>query len=208
MSTAPTITPLAPFLDHLFSTGEAQLAGPPEIDDRRQVESAIHRAFDEFRLGIAGPLIGFDANAAVAAALLTARACWFAVSRDEPPELVASQLMPLAAPTTAAEHLSIDLTLRYAVTVHRRAHAQNPKDPLAIRLAETLRRCPLTGALADVADSPNGDATLAGHRGLQLLYAERLAANFRLEWLPAEGQARDLVEMVVRKQGNPWPPEP
>ena len=70
-----------------------------------------------------------------------------------------------------------------------------------------LRRWPLTGVLSDVAEPPTGDWSLAGHRGLELLYAERLASNFRSAWLPSEGRLRDVIEMVQRQQGKPWPPE-
>jgi hypothetical protein len=207
MSTTSSITALSPFLEHLLATGEARLEGPPEVDERRLVEQVLQRAFANYRLCVAGPLIEFDAKAGVAAALLTARACWFAVSREETAEVVASFLKPLAACQTPAEHLSADLTLRYAVTIYRRAHAQNATDVLAIRLAETLRQCPLTGVLADVADSPTGDTSFAGHHGLQLLYDERLAANFRPSWLPAEGRIREVAELVFRQQGKVWPPE-
>src|SRR5262245_34860020 len=176
---------LAPFLEQLFSTGEAKFTEPPEGDDAHEVQTVLRGAFAEYRLEVAGPPIEFEPEAAVAAATFTARACWFVVSRDEPPEVVSAALEPLDGPKTAATHLSIDLTLRYAATVYRRAHAQNPEDVLATRLAETLRLCPLTGVLADIADNPTGDLTFAGHRGLELLYAERLADHFRPSWLPS-----------------------
>jgi hypothetical protein len=201
------MSPLAPFLDHLFATGEARLADRPEADDRREALNVLRRAFAEYRLDVAGPLLEFDADAGLAAALFTSRACWFAVSRDEPPEQVVSLLAPLPEPETAAAHLSVDLTLRYAVTVHRRAGAQNPEDVLAVRLAETLRRCPLTGVLSDLADGPAGGLTFGGHSGLELLYAERLVTNDRPSWLPPAGRTRDVVEMVFRKQGKAWPPD-
>jgi MoxR-vWA-beta-propeller ternary system domain bpX4 len=200
---------LAPFLDHLFATGEAVLRERPELsaDERRDVEVILRSAFNEYRLEIAGPSIDFDPVAAVGAGILTARACWFAVSRDEPPEQVAALLVPPEPPMTAAAHLSIDLALRYAATVYRRAYAQNAEDVLATRLAETLRRCPLTGALADIAAKPAGDLTFAGHQGLELLYAERLAACYRPAWLPEDGRTREVVELVYHQQGKKWPPE-
>jgi hypothetical protein len=198
---------LTPFLDRLFTTGEARLTGRPEPDDRSDVEEVLRRAFAEYRLDIAGPLIDFDPTAAVAAALFTAWTCWFAVSRDDPPEQVASLLPAIADPKTPGAHLSIDLTLRYAVTVYRRAHAQNADDVLVQRLAESFRRCPLTGALSDVADAPTGDLTFAGHAGLELLYAERLAANPRPAWVPAAGRTRERVELVYQQMGKKMPVE-
>jgi hypothetical protein len=196
---------LSPFLDHLFATGEARLTERPGGDDRYEVREALRRAFAEYRLDVAGPPIELDEAAAAAAALFTARACWFAVSRAEPAETVNAVLKPLGPPETAAAHLSVDLTLRYAATVYRRVHAQSPDDVLAARLAETLRRCPLTGVLSDVAEAPTGDLTFDGHRGLELLYAERLAANFRPAWLPPAGRTREAAELVYQQQGKTLP---
>lgn len=196
---------LATFLEHLFATGEARLTERPDGGDRREVRAVLRKAFAEYRLDVAGPPIELDEDSAAAAALFTARACWFAVSRDEPPEHVTALLKTLAEPKTPAAHLSVDLALRYVVTVYRRVHAQNPEDTLVARLAETLRRYPLTGVLSDVADGPTGDLTLGGHRGLELLYAERLAANFRPAWLPANGRTREVVELVFQQMGRKCP---
>lgn len=196
---------LSPFLDRLFTTGEARLSGRPEPDDRRDVEEVLHRAFAECRLDVAGPLIEFDPDAGFAAALFTARACWFTVSREEPPEQVMKLLSAITDPKTPAAHLSIDLTLRYAVTIYRRVRAQNAEDVLAIRLADTFRRCPLTGVLSDAAEGPTGDLVFGGHAGLELLYAERLAANDRPAWLPAEGRLRERVELVFQQLGKAMP---
>ena len=196
---------LTPFLDRLFTTGEARLAGRLEPDDRRDTEAVLRRAFAEYRLDVAGPPVEFDPAAADGAALFLARACWFAISREEPPEQATTLLPTLPEPRTPSAHLSIDLTLRYATTVYRRARAQNAEDVLAVRLAEAFRRCPLTGVLSDVADAPTGDLTLGGHAGLELLYAERLAANFRPTWLPAAGRLRERVEWVFQEMGKNAP---
>jgi hypothetical protein len=196
---------LAPFLDRLLTTGEARLTARPDPDDPHAATEVLARAFAEYRLDVAGPLIDFDPPAALAAGLFTARACWFAVSRDDLPERVASLLPAIPDRITPAAHLSIDLTLRYAVTVYRRAHAQNAADVLVARLAQAFRRCPLTGVLSDVADAPTGDLAFAGHAGLELLYAERLAANFRPAWLPAGGRTRERVELVYQQMGKPVP---
>src|SRR3954470_7002813 len=110
---------LAPFLDRLLTTGEAHLTGRPGPDDRRDAAEVLARAFAEYRLDVAGPPIDFDPESALAAGLFTARACWFAVTRDDPPEQVAALLPAIPEPATPATHLSIDLTLRYAVTVYR-----------------------------------------------------------------------------------------
>jgi hypothetical protein len=196
---------LAPFLDHLFTTGEARLTARPEPDDPRDVAEVLRRAFSEYRLDFAGPRIEFDPEAGAAAALFTARACWFAVSREEPPEQVTKLLPAIPEPAAPAAHLSVDLTLRYLTTVYRRVHAQNPEDVLGTRLADALRRCPLTGVLSDVTDAPTGDLLFGGHAGLELLYAERLAANWRASWLPPAGRTRERVELVYQEMGKAMP---
>jgi hypothetical protein len=205
LSTEHGMSALTPFLDRLFTTGEARLTGRPEPDDRRDSDEVLRRAFAEYRLAVAGPSIDFDPPAAHEAALFVARACWFAVSREEAPEQVTALLSMIPEPKTPAAHLAIDLTLHYATTVYRRIRAQNPDDVLAIRLAETFRRYPLTGVLADVAEGPTGDLTFGGHAGLELLFAERLAANFRPAWLPAPGRLRERVEVVFQQTGKPLP---
>jgi hypothetical protein len=200
------MTDLGPFFERLFASGEALLTGRPEVGDRREFESVLRAAFTDYRLAVAGPMIEFDLEPGIAAAMYTALACWFAVSRDEPAAQVKSSLAPLTIAATPAAHLTIDLTLRYAVTVHRRSRSQNPDDVLAKLLADTLRRWPLTGVLADIADVPTGDLTFASHRGLELLYAERLTANYRPAWLPADGRLRETIEWNYRQQGKTWPP--
>jgi hypothetical protein len=191
---------LSEFFEHLFATGEARLTGRPDLGDRRELEEVLRSAFNEYRLDVAGPLIELDADAAVGAAYYTSLACWFAASHDETPEQVKGLLKMPDVRATSQAALSVDLTLRYVVTVHRRAQAQNREDVLAKLLSDTLRRWPLTGVSSDVAEPPTGDLTFAGHRGLELLYAERLAGNYRESWLPAEGRLREMVEMI--QQGS------
>ncbi|HEX3150713.1 MAG TPA: hypothetical protein VHR66_21725 [Gemmataceae bacterium] len=196
---------LAPFLERLFATGEARLAGRPELGERHEVDEVLRHAFADYRLNIAGPLIEIDWETARSTALFTARACWFAVSRDEPPERVQADLPALSLPKTPAAHLSIDFTFRYLVTVYRRIHALNAEDVLAARLAVAFRACPLTGVLTDIADAPTGDLLFGGHAGLELLYAERLAANFRESWLPTTGRVRERVELVFQQMRKKFP---
>lgn len=199
-----TMSQLAPFLEHLFATGEARLEGQPELGDQREAEAVLYRAFQRYRLDVAGPLIEFDATSGLAAANYLARACWYAVSRDDPPEVVTKQFPPVDAPSTASAHLSIDLTLRYVTTVYRRVQAQNAEDVLTGLIANTLRHCPLTGVLSDISDDPIADLSFAGHRGLQLLYAERLADRYRTNWLPPDGRAREVMELVFHQKDRPW----
>ena len=93
--------------------------------------------------------------------------------------------MPIEPPTPA-HHLSADLTLRYLPQVLNRARGLDPTDPLIGLLEDVLRRWPLSGVLSDVAEAPLGSLEFGGHPGLLLLYAERLAANDRPAWRPAQ----------------------
>src|SRR5581483_5630300 len=107
-----------------------------------------------------------------------------------------------------AAHLSADLTLRLLPAIHRRARVRDVDDPLAVEVAELLRRWPLSGVLADLDGPPAGDVTFFGHPGLQLLYAERLVEHEKPAWLPAAGPARERVELIYRERGRPLPAPP
>ena len=99
-------------------------------------------------LDVAGPLIDLDPAAALAAAPVHGMGMLVrCFPRRAAGTSVSHSCRPCRMPKTPAAHLSIDLTLRYAVTVYRRAHAQNADDVLVTRLAEAFRRCPLTGVL-------------------------------------------------------------
>jgi hypothetical protein len=59
--------------------------------------------------------------------------------------------------------------------------------------------------LADLREPPTADPDFGGHPGLQLLYAERLAAREKASWLPKSGPARERVELVYHRLGRPAP---
>src|SRR5262249_40436614 len=123
-------------------------------------------------------------------------ACWFLVHHGEPPEVLEKALTMPTAPTTAAQHLSADLVLRFLAQVHRRAKAVDAADVLHGLLARLLRQWPLSGVLGDVEEGPSARVELDGHPGLLLLYAERLADHYKPAWVPADGPAREYVEMI------------
>ena len=95
--------------------------------------------------------------------------------RDEVIEPLKRRLVMPGSPTTPAQHFSADLLLRYLPQVLKRARGLDASDPLVGLLAEVLRRWPLSGILSDVEEGPTVPLDFAGHRGLQLLYAERVA---------------------------------
>jgi MoxR-vWA-beta-propeller ternary system domain bpX4 len=205
MDRSPVSTPgcreaiavLAEFLHDLLFAGKVVVRDRPSSSARHRSEAIglLGRAFADYRLSVAGPLIDFDATTALAAAELVRQACWFLVNHDEPDEELEKRLTMPAPPTLPAQHLSADLTLRYLPQIHRRARALAAADRLPELLASILRQWPLTGVLADVPEQPTTALDFAGHPGLLLLYAERLAQNDRSAWQP-EGRGTEYVELV------------
>src|SRR5438034_2110674 len=102
---------LSEFLESLFDDGDIVFRAAPPPPDWDTAQRVLARAFGDYRLQVAGPLIEFDAPTARAAAEFMRWACWFLVHRDSPAEEVAARLKLPPAPTTAGQHLSADLTL-------------------------------------------------------------------------------------------------
>lgn len=188
---------LADFLRRLFGEGRVVFRSRPGPRPARDGDAldVLARAFEAARLEVAGPPVPFDPAAAVAAAALVRGACWALVSHEERPDDLARTLTMPHAPTTPSHHLSADLTLRHLAQVHRRARAIDPADPLRGILEDVLRRWPLSGVLADVEDGPLTPPDAIGHRGLLLLYAERLALRDRPAWRPT-GAGAEFAELV------------
>jgi MoxR-vWA-beta-propeller ternary system domain bpX4 len=192
-----------PFLERLFAEGKVVLRDRPRPGPgrRRDEVDLLARTYAAYRLEVAGPPVEFDAGAALAAAGLLARACWFLVSRAEPPEELERSLVMPGPPASAAQHLSADLVLRYLPQVYRRARALAPDDTLTAALARVLRQWPLSGVLSDVEEGPTTPPEFDGHPGLMLLYAERLADRDKPAWLP-RGRPREYVELVYSGLGK------
>ena len=185
----------AEFVRRLHESGEARLRAAPADDESPEAIACLAEAFADCALDIAGPPIAFRPQTALAAARFLAWSCWFLMDRRESPDEVAARLV-LPVPASPGDHLSADLTLRFAATVHRRARAGSPQDVLTRRLEETLRQYPLSGSLADIADAP---ADFGAHPGLLLLYAERLSARPRPGWLV--GPVLPYAELVFARRG-------
>jgi len=201
-----TPCPLTEFIRRLLDQGEAVLKGRPQSSQSQHeaVAAFLREAFADYRLEIAGPLIEFDAATAVAASELVWHACWFLVNRSEPNEVLEERLVMPNLPTTASQHLSADLVLRYLPQIHRRVQALTPGDALAQLLGRVLRQWPLSGVLSDVDEEPTTDLDLGGHPGLMLFYAERLARKEKPAWLP-RGQALEYVKLVFQERDKERP---
>jgi MoxR-vWA-beta-propeller ternary system domain bpX4 len=193
---------LSKLLERLLFEGRIVLSGPVRADggDEREAVAILMRAFDAHRLTVAGRPLDFERDTALAAARFVVNAAWGLVSEAETDsELV--QHLRLPPPATPSQHLSGDLLLRHLPQIHRRASRLHPSDALTERLAETLRSWPLSGVLADLPDGPLTPLDCGGHAGLLLLYAERLADNFKPAWVP-QGAGRDYVELVWHEMGK------
>jgi hypothetical protein len=193
--------PFHDWLDRVLTDGESVLEAPPRLasDERPAVEARLRAAYDLDALDVAGPPLAFDPAVAGRAAHALACACWALVGLEaDEPDVV---LAPVRAP---AAHLSADVTLRFAPDVYRRARVRDPNSPLATALDRLLRAWPLSGVLADLDGTPTTEPDF-GHPGLQLLYAERLAAARRSGWVPAGGAAREWAERVFAERGLTLP---
>lgn len=193
---------LAALTQALLSEGRIFLSGP--IQDTPGEEQAtlevLEGAFNHHRCSVAGEPIPFDKGIALACARFVARASWYLVERmDTEAELEKRLWLPL--PKTPSQLLSGDLLLRYVPSLYKRARLLGPNDVLTQRLENTLRRWPLSGVLAELFDEPIGDLDFGGHRGLFLLYAERLAAHFKPAWVPS-GPGLPYVELVWCELGR------
>lgn len=199
------MTSLADWLIRLLDHGEVVLSGPPVGDFGSDAAAigVLSRAFESWKLEVAGPPIGFDSAASVSAAHYLAAACWSLVGQE--PESDQIKLPSLGEPGTPSAHLSADITLRYLPTVYRRAAVRAHEDPLAAELAIIMRRWPLSGVLADLTEAPIGDLNFGGHHGLQLLYAERLIEHESVAWVPSVGATLERVELVYSERAMPLP---
>jgi hypothetical protein len=184
-------------LDRLLTAGEVVLTTRPVLSpaDRPRLTDRLRAAFDTHALSVAGPPLPFDAELALAAAECVSAACWFAVSHTETSEEL-ERAVTLPDPRSPAAHLSGDVLLRFLPHLYRRSRARAADDPLTIRLADVLRRWPLSGVLSDVAEAPLTPLEFGGHHGLLLLYGERLAAHDRPAWRPAAGRAAEAFALA------------
>jgi hypothetical protein len=197
---------LSAFLQRLLSEGIVRFEDRPSStgDDRNEATQVLETAYADYRLEIAGPLILFDGEVAVASGELVQYACWFLVNHDEPDSALEERLRMPISPSTPAHHLSADLVLRYLPQVHRRARALFPADLLPRLLARILREWPLSGVLSEVEEGPLSPLDFQGHSGLWMRYAERLARHEKPAWFPT-GPGMDYVDLIWREMGRQTP---
>jgi hypothetical protein len=188
----------AAWLKRVLEYGESVQDAPPAWEGG-EARTILESAFREHLLDVAGPPVPFDPAVAEWAAQLLADACWRLVSEEPTPAFRPRE------PDSPAAHLSADVTLRLLPAVYRRAKARTFDHPLVRDLDAVFRGWPLSGVLADLDGSPTGSVEFFGHAGLQVLYAERLAATGRVGWVPLSGVGRDRVEYAFAERNRPVP---
>jgi hypothetical protein len=193
------------FVSRLLNEGRIvfDATHPPADNPTDRDVAALAEAFAAHALAVADTPIAFDPRAACQAAELVRQASWALVDHRERPEALRRRLRITPDPSTPSQHLSADLCLRYLPQVLMRARALDPADPLLAILADVLRRWPLSGVLSDVEEPPLVAPDLAGHPGLLLLYAERLAANDRRAWRPDPLSAAYEYQELLQDTRNP-----
>jgi len=192
------------FTERLLRFGEVELIERPTPDEAELLPTfrLLEAAFIDHARSVAGPLLAFEPEIAMNISLWMARACWLYLA----PEIEMKPNHELAWPTTPkptiATHLNIDLILRFGVMLHRRTRINRQDDPLVKDLETMFRQWPLTGVLSDVEAEPTTNLDFGGHRGLQILYAERLLEHDRPKWRPKNGRTREVVEQVFQERGR------
>src|SRR5262245_37774594 len=143
--------PFPDWLSQVLASGASVQEDPPELSPaaRRAVIEQLRTAFEAHALDVAGAPIPFEPDAAVAAAVLLARACGCLLGDDD-----TRPNLRLDAKPSPAAHLSADVTLRCLPAVYRRARLRDPEGELTREVAGVLRAWPLSGVLADLADPP------------------------------------------------------
>jgi MoxR-vWA-beta-propeller ternary system domain bpX4 len=194
------LSPFSNFLQGLFRDGSAVLSGPPILGPSDAAAAKLlASAYADHCLDVAGSPPSFDPTTAAAVAGRVWCACWFLVHSGDGPDVV-DRVLALPPPTNAAQHLSADLTLRFLPQVHRRARALAAADSLTAGLARLLRQWPLSGVLSDVTEPPATPPEFDGHKGLLMLYADRLVANPKPAWTPT-GPGLPHVELAFAYRG-------
>lgn len=198
------------FWQRLFADGSISFDAPPQgnLLTEKETVSLLAPFFQVHSLEVGGPPLCFVESVAAKAARVVELAAWYFVSQAGTAEDLERDLATIwgeaelrTRPQEPAEHLSADLALQYLPTIYHRARALFPADRLPALLGDILRRWPLSGVLADLPDAPLGDLDFGGHPGLLLLYAERLAENFKPAWIP-RGLGAPHMELVWAELGK------
>ncbi len=199
----PDMSTFRDWLTQVLTDGQSVQDEPPALDakERAAVCATLRRAYVQRALDIAGTPLQFDEAVAVWAVQVLAASCWELASGSD------DVTGPAIArePDRLAAHLSADVSLRFLPAVLARARARGGMDCLVERVTAILRRWPLSGVLAGLAEAPLGSLEFDGHVGLQMLYAERQVDTGQVAWLPDDGNTLQWIEKVYHERGKLLP---
>ena len=121
------------FLTELLTEGRVVFRSARAPQDRPRPEdiALLERAYNAFRLSVAGPEIAFDPAIGYSAAELVRQASWALVNHDDQVSHLKKCLTMPIQPVTAAHHLSGDLMLRLpaaSLEARSRARSNRPID--------------------------------------------------------------------------------
>ncbi len=195
---------LTQWLADVLTEGHSTQAAAPALtaNERPAIESLLRDAFSALQREVAGPTVAFDLSLALRCLQLLAEACWHLTALPPESPLPSADL---GEPSSAGDHLTGDLLLRFLVSVRKRAGLRGPADPLGQWCEKILRAWPLSGVSMGCRAGPTTALTFDAHPGLMMLYAERLAARPEPAWVPPPGPLTQYVERAFAEVGRVIP---
>jgi hypothetical protein len=190
-----------PFAQRLLREGRLLVDAQPDWHPTASDRTAVENAYANMLLDLAGPPVPIDLDTALAAVRVTYRAAWFLLNPGTLSSPADPSLTMSHPPVTPAEHLAADLSFRFLADLLHRAKNRPEHEELRLALERLLREWPFSGVLSEIAEPPTTALDFAGHPGLALRYAERLAEQDRPSWYPPAANLGH-VELVWQSLGK------
>lgn len=175
---------LAPFLENLFTDGNA-LVDPPAVSDPqdlRDCRALLAAEEAKVRIEFPGQAPEFNLAAAIWGAETLLRICQLAIFRATSEVMIAaafSEKCPEGHP--AEKHYAVDLTWRFLPDLFRFANSVAPDDPLVKALKLAAAEWPLSSIGIPGIDLTSGSRVhldeVLNHPGLYRIYLDRVIAR-------------------------------
>ncbi len=187
------------FIQTLFLEGRLIVGAARTLDVPPEARDFLASALRTQLLHLPGPPLPGSLPTLVEAVQVVYRLAWDLLNGASE----TSEHEPMShGPRSADDHVSADVAFRFLPRLFRQAQSRSADGPLTRLLEQILRRWPLSGVLADIAEAPLSPLDFGGHVGVAFLYAERLAERERSHWIPA-GPAREGLDVVWQALGKP-----
>jgi len=174
------VSPLATFIDRLFSEGKTVVEpGPEPVSPCPKSAVLLREAWQQELWHFPGQAPDFDPSAALPAAAWLYHAAMCYADRSMTGETCAELLRPPLIPRRdAVAHFCVDLTLRHLPALHGLAVGLSQDDPLLESLRRMAWQWPLSGAgvPGDESWGPPEVQGIASHPGLWRFYLDRITA--------------------------------